>query len=248
MKFSEWRKYVEDIKNRGGIIDTDGYYGGQCMDLYNHYMNNVVGVKNAGADCAKNILNNKDVISACEVIRNYDTFVPQKGDVAVWTGTRYGHCAVCTGEKSNINNFESIDQNWVEQTITIERHNYITFAPIYFLRPKNQSNIIEQAPKKDINEIAKEVIRGDYGNGDDRVNALKNLGYTDSDIDNIQQKVNEILNNQPDTVKNINIEELAYKVIRGEYGNGDDRVRNLQNEGYTLEEIDKIQQKVNELL
>lgn len=45
-------------------------------------------------------------------------------------------------------------------------------------------------PKKSIEEIAKEVIDGKWGNGDDRVKALKEAGY---DPDEVQKKVNEIL-------------------------------------------------------
>ena len=36
MKFDE---FVEKVKAMGGV-DTDGYYGKQCMDIYNYYCNN----------------------------------------------------------------------------------------------------------------------------------------------------------------------------------------------------------------
>lgn len=44
--------------------------------------------------------------------------------------------------------------------------------------------------KKTVDEIAKEVIDGKWGNGDDRVQKLKDAGY---DPDAVQKKVNEIL-------------------------------------------------------
>jgi hypothetical protein len=44
--------------------------------------------------------------------------------------------------------------------------------------------------KKTVDEIAKEVIDGKWGNGDDRVKKLKAAGY---DPDAVQKKVNEIL-------------------------------------------------------
>ena len=41
MKFSEWLDYIKRV----GGVDTDGYYGKQCMDLYNSYCNNVLGLR-----------------------------------------------------------------------------------------------------------------------------------------------------------------------------------------------------------
>ena len=141
MKFSE---FINKIKSMGGI-DKDGRYGKQCVDLYNYYMVNVVGLEDGktGADCAKNILNNTYVMQNVERINNYLEFTPQKGDIAVWTGSQYGHVAICLGINDGIETFKSLDQNWVPNTLTEEWHNYTYMSPIVFLRPKNQSNIIE---------------------------------------------------------------------------------------------------------
>lgn len=49
-------------------------------------------------------------------------------------------------------------------------------------------------PKKTIDEVAKEVIDGKWGNGEERVEKLKAAGY---DPDAVQKKVNEILAPQP---------------------------------------------------
>lgn len=48
----------------------------------------------------------------------------------------------------------------------------------------------KEAPKKSIEEVAKEVISGDWGNGDERKRRLTDAGY---DYDKVQAKVNEIL-------------------------------------------------------
>lgn len=45
-------------------------------------------------------------------------------------------------------------------------------------------------PNKSIDEIAKEVIRGDWGNGEDRRRSLEAAGYNYSEV---QAKVNELL-------------------------------------------------------
>lgn len=139
MKFNE---FVNNVKSTGGV-DTDGYYGKQCMDLYNFYCNNVLGLQNVGASCAKEILNNPNIMNNVQRIDNYLEFVPQKGDIAVWTGGQYGHVAICLGE-GDVNNFKTLDQNWKPQQLTEENHNYTYMAPLVFLRPKNQENIVEK--------------------------------------------------------------------------------------------------------
>ena len=85
---------------------------------------------------------------------------------------------------------------------------------------------------KSIEELAKEVIAGKYGNGEERKKKLGNL------YNKVQAKINSIYG------QNIspNIEELARAVIRGEYGNGQerkDKLGNLYNE---------VQKRVNEIL
>ena len=140
MKFSE---FVNKVKQMGGV-DTDGYYGKQCMDLYNYYCNNVLGLQNVGASCAKEILNNPNIMNNVERIDNYPDFVPQKGDIAVGDVGGYGHVCICLGEGDKIY-FKSLDQNWKPQQLTEEKHNYLDMGNLTFLRPKNQSNIIENS-------------------------------------------------------------------------------------------------------
>ena len=56
--------------------------------------------------------------------------------------------------------------------------------------PKQEAK--PEAPKvtlKSIDEIAREVIRGNWGNGQDRVNRLKAAGY---DPKKVQDRVNEL--------------------------------------------------------
>lgn len=243
MRFNEWIQYV---KSQGGV-DTDGYYGKQCMDLYNSFMREVVGLDgNTGADRAKNILNNNYVMENVERIDNYPEFVPEKGDIAVFTGGEFGHVAICLGI-GNVNYFKSLDQNWnLGGELMTVNHNYFTFAPLVFLRPKNQTNIMDLKP---VETVADEVIRGLWGNGEERKEKLKLYGY---DPVIIQAKVNEILEAQkPQEVekpKKININSYARKVINGDFGNGEDRVNNLKAEGLTEEQIKNVQDKVNEIL
>lgn len=74
-------------------------------------------------------------------VKNTPSFVPKKGDVAIWSGTLnggWGHIAICTGE-GNTSYFYSYDQNWSGKACTKVKHTYDHIAG--FLRPKNQSKI-----------------------------------------------------------------------------------------------------------
>ena len=85
--------------------------------------------------------------------------------------------------------------------------------------------------KKSIEEIAKEVIAGKWGNGDDRNRKLTNAGYS---YKKVQEKVNDIL-----------VEKAAQDVIAGKYGNGAKRINALRSIGL---DPDRVQQRVNEIL
>lgn len=94
------------------------------------------------------------------------------------------------------------------------------------------------APAGKSNEqIADEVIAGQWGNGDDRRNRLASAGY---DYDAIQSIVNDKL--QPSMKSN---EQVADEVINGAWGNGDDRRNLLAQAGY---DYDAVQSIVNEKL
>lgn len=101
------------------------------------------------------------------------------------------------------------------------------------------------APAADIESLADAVIRGEYGNGQER---KRRLG---SKYSAVQARVNEKLAGKPaPTPKPAakpapltgNIDALADAVIRGEYGNGEDRKRRLGAQ-YAA-----VQKRVNEKL
>jgi hypothetical protein len=94
------------------------------------------------------------------------------------------------------------------------------------------------AEKKSIEEVAREVINGDWGSGSARKYALKAAGY---DADAVQKKVNELLSG---SVKK-SIEAVAKEVIAGKWGNGETRKKKLKAAGYNPA---TVQAKVNELL
>lgn len=91
-------------------------------------------------------------------------------------------------------------------------------------------------PAKSIDQLAREVINGVYGNGDKRKNALG------SQYAAVQKRVDEILAPKP---KLKSVDQVAREVIAGLYGNGDARRKRLEAEGYNY---NTIQNRVNQLL
>lgn len=92
-------------------------------------------------------------------------------------------------------------------------------------------------PTKSVDEIAREVINGAWGNGDDRKNRLTAAGY---DYNAVQNRVNELLGSSSSKKSN---EEIANEVINGQWGNGNERKTKLQNAGYDYNAIQDIVNK-----
>lgn len=120
MKFNE---QIEYVKNVGGV-DVDGWYDKQCVDLHNHYCRNVIGLTgNTGASYAKYLINNEYLKQNFKIVKNYGTYIPPKGAIAVWTGFTCGHVGIVLS--ANLMSFKCIEQNWVGKCELSETiHNY----------------------------------------------------------------------------------------------------------------------------
>ena len=92
--------------------------------------------------------------------------------------------------------------------------------------------------KKSVNEVAKEVLAGKWGNGDDRKNRLTAAGYKYSEV---QAAVNRLVSGKPTK----SVTEVAKEVIAGKWGNGMDRRKKLAAEGF---DPDAVQAEVNRQL
>ncbi|MBR3244943.1 MAG: hypothetical protein IKF90_20010 [Parasporobacterium sp.] len=123
-----------------------------------------------------------------------------------------------------------------------EKAKVTTGRPVATARPTSTP------AKKSVDELAKEVIRGDWGNGQERKDKLAAAGYN---YDEVQDRVNAILNGiatataAPLSATKKSVEEIAKEVIRGNWGNGQERKDKLAAAGYNY---DEVQAKVNELL
>lgn len=112
-----------------------------------------------------------------------------------------------------------------------------------YARPKytNSSTSTPTTPSagKSVEEVAKEVLAGQWGDGDDRKSRLEAAGYN---YQQVQAKVNDLVNANNAPAKTV--EQLAKEVLAGTWGNGDDRKKKLEAAGY---DYNAVQAKVNEL-
>uniref|UniRef100_A0AAU6R5Y9 Endolysin n=1 Tax=Micrococcus phage Olihed TaxID=3092209 RepID=A0AAU6R5Y9_9CAUD len=100
-------------------------------------------------------------------------------------------------------------------------------------------------PSQSLSEVAKAVIRGDYGNGSTRVAKLRAAGYDPAEV---QREVNRQLGIGGSTTTSTNastIDRLAREVIRGDWGNDPERKRRLEAAGY---DYSAVQRRVNQLI
>lgn len=76
----------------------------------------------------------------------------------------------------------------------LAKHNGIANPNVIYpgqqIRIPNDASAPAPAPTKSLDDIAREVIRGDWGNGQDRKNRLANAGY---DYSAVQARVDELL-------------------------------------------------------
>ena len=100
---------------------------------------------------------------------------------------------------------------------------------------------------KSVNEIAKEVTNGKWGNGSERKRMLTQAGY---DYNEVQAEVNKLVKGvatapAPTVPAKKSNEEIAREVTAGKWGNGATRKKKLKEAGYDYSAIQKI---VNKLL
>ena len=125
-------------------------------------------------------------------------------------------------------------------------NNLIEILHNYFPEEKVRMHIWERLgvfrnENESENEIVQQVMQGEWGNGQERIQRLTEEGY---DAGLIQEKVNLALQgSQINDIKTMDV--VAYEVIQGDWGNGEERKERLEAAGY---DYDAVQQRVNEIL
>ena len=129
----------------GKKCDWDGYYGGQCVDLFRQYVQEVlVFPQPKGVTGAKDFWTNYDTDPALyehyEKIPNTPEGLPSKGDVVIWNGkagSGYGHVAIFIS--GDLQKFTSFDENWPTlDKCTLTDHNYTNVSG--WLHPIKEDN------------------------------------------------------------------------------------------------------------
>lgn len=227
----DWVKAV-----RGNAYDMDGVYEAQCVDGWDKFLADF-GIPRV--TCYNNYANGLWIYRRIYFSQWFylltDTSALRDGDWCIWDFNSpdcpSSHIAMYWKGKffgQNQGGKAAFSSRSINKTGIIG-----IFRPKYIQIYSNSSS-------KTVHEVALEVIRGDWGNGNDRYNALIQAGY---DYNAVQAEVNSILYEQEHPKKSIH--DIAVDVIRGEYGNGERRKELLAYAGYDYWEV---QQEVNRIL
>ena len=159
---------------------------------------------------------------------------PVKDCVVIYDWNNNGtfdHVGICINVSGNT--IEVIEGNYSDSVkirkISLSDVQIEGFFKVGYKTPIAQEKPLTGANTSDIDSLAQRVIKGEFGNGEERKKALGNK------YNEVQKRVNELLN---ETI----IEELAKRVIDGEFGNGEERKKALG--GY----YEKVQKKVNKIM
>lgn len=176
-----------------------------------------------------------------------DSYVPSTGDVILydWQDNGVGDC---TGWSDHVGIVKSVS-NGVIHVLEGNKSNTVGNRDISvngryirgFITPKYAVST-PNTEKKSVSEIAKEVLAGSWGNGDDRKNRLKAAGY---DYQTVQKEVNRLAGKTSTPKPSKSIATVAQEVVNGLWGNGADRKAKLEAAGYNYTEV---QNAVNTLL
>lgn len=172
------------------------------------------------------------------------TSSPRAGDIITWDWDGNGwpdHIGFV--ESVSGNTITTIEGNTIQGGVSKVGRN--TFSKgdwrIYgYARPKYGTSATV-SPTKSVAEIAKEVLQGKWGNGNDRITRLTNAGYNPTTV---QNEVNKLVST-PAPKPTKTVAQVAKEVLQGKWGNGKERQDKLTKEGYNYK---KIQDEVNKLL
>lgn len=190
-----------EVIGRG--FDIDGYYSFQCWDgaalLWQQLGRNLsTGGTGAAKGCwthARDINTGNDF----ELVANQNAL--RRGDVVVFGGGQYGHI----GFVDSVNGDGTINVLGQNQNgngngspFNVIRMSLGNFLGAFRLKKWNVAPpVVQPAPvhKSVDNTVVSAVLRGDYGNGEDRKANLANAGY---DYNEVQAAVNSTLNETSD--------------------------------------------------
>lgn len=180
-----------------------------------------------------------------------DAYVPQPGDYVYYDWQDSG-AGDNKGNSDHVGIVESCDGKTItviegnkndavgERTLAVNGRYIRGFGlPDYASKATKEAASTPSTGKKDVTTVAKEVLAGAWGNGDERKNRLTAAGY---DYAAVQAEVNRLASGASTPKKSTT--EIAKEVLAGKWGNGDDRKKKLQAAGYNYA---VVQAEVNRL-
>ena len=224
-EFQEWAIKQVSVGNP----ETNSYKG-QCVSLIQQYLYRVFNIpyrpRGNAIDWQNLNISEFKKISPNEKL--------EKGDILVYGsnyGNGYGHMGIIDY------NMRFLDQNGIKK-LKISSTNLPFKGYICILRPNDKTKLEVDIQITD--EIIKDVIQGKYGNGNERIERLTKAGYNAKEIQNL---VNQKLGFKT----NINLKSnkiIAKEIIKGLWGNGNERKERLTQAGYNYNVIQDIVNKL----
>lgn len=137
----------------------------------------------------------RDIFANKKIWNNNNTVIPQKGDIVIYTWDKYASpynngysCHIGIVEKVNGRLVTAIEGNYSD---SVGRREFAAgWGYVKGYASPAYTPAAETPSEAKLRDVALAVIRGEYGNGEERIKRLRAAGY---DPQIIQQKVNAIL-------------------------------------------------------
>ena len=164
---------------------------------------------------------------------NAENFIQYKGSCEVGMVPKVGACMVWEGKGDLAGHVAIVEKVYDNNHVYTSESGYGSKNPFwnshrynnngrwgcnsnykflgFIYNPAVKEEVIEAPVRKSVDELAREVIRGDWGNGQDRKDRLTAAGYSYSEV---QGRVNEILRGNAPSARASNV--ITYTVKRGD--------------------------------
>ena len=164
---------------------------------------------------------------------NAENFIQYKGSCEVGMVPKVGACMVWEGKGDLAGHVAIVEKVYDNNHVYTSESGYGSKNPFwnshrynnngrwgcnsnykflgFIYNPAVKEEVIEAPVRKSVDELAREVIRGDWGNGQDRKDRLTAAGYSYSEV---QGRVNEILRGNTPSAPASNV--ITYTVKRGD--------------------------------
>ena len=195
----------------GKKYDMDGAFGPQCWDYMDYFWTQQVGriLSTGGTGMARGCWNNTNARKAnagadFELIMNKNNLTV--GDIVVLNTGKYGHIGMIAAipKKGVTVTVQSQNQGIILTKVTKTNFSLDSFLGAF--RFKAWQKPTPATTKKSVDDIAREVIAGKWGNYPQRQKNLEKAGYN---YGVIQARVNEMVKGQNKAAK-------IYTVHRGD--------------------------------